>query len=289
MPRLRLALVLLAAAVATPAAAQVRASERGSVSQEVDGTVISVDYGRPQLRGRTAFPDVIKWGEMWTPGANWATTLTVNHPVTLDGHALKAGSYSLWMTPSETTWTLYVHAQAHRFHENRPKPDDRMVAVITKPATVAASVEALTFGFPAVSKSGATLEFRWGTAALAYRVDVEPTLPPGTMTEAQASAYVGDYSMIMFGSGRDSTVEPMHVKLVDGRLHGVGATPDMEFAIVETRAKKGVLYPAFLDKGEIQDVEVATPLTWTFKGRRAVSFTVAGSAAGGVWFKGVRK
>ena len=251
--------------------------------------MIVVDYGRPQLRGRTAFPTVIKWGEMWTPGANWATTLTVNHPVTLDGQPLKAGSYSLWMTPSETTWTLYVHAQAHRFHESRPKPDDRMVAVIRKPATVAPSVEALTFGFPAVSKSGATLEFRWGTTALAYRLEVEPTLPPGTMTEAEARAYVGEYTLVFFDSPKDSTVEMARIALVDGRLRGVGATPDLEFAIVGARGQPGKLFPAFIDKGEIQDVELSTPLVWQRKGGRVTGFRVLSLSPGRDWFKGVRK
>ena len=119
LPSLVLRSALLAAIIAAPMAAQVRASERGTVSQEVDGTRIALDYGRPQLRGRTAFPDVIKWGEVWTPGANWATTFTVNHPVRLDGHEVKAGSYSVWMVPGPKEWTVYLHAQAHRFHEDR--------------------------------------------------------------------------------------------------------------------------------------------------------------------------
>ena len=46
-----LAAVLITALVA-PAAAQIRASERGTVSQTVDGTVITVDYSRPRIRGR---------------------------------------------------------------------------------------------------------------------------------------------------------------------------------------------------------------------------------------------
>lgn len=281
------AVALLACASAT-ARAQVRASERGTVSQEVDGTVIAVDYGRPQLRGRTAFPDVVKWGEMWTPGANWATTLTVNHPVRLDGHALKAGSYSLWMVPDQKNWTLNIHAQARRFHENRPKPTDFLLTIDKAPAA-APNLELLTFAFTEVGKTGTTLEFHWGTTALAYRIEVEPSLPPGTMTEAEAAAYVGAYTMIMYAGKGDSTVEPLTVALKDGRLHGVGATPDMEFAIVGVSSRKGVLYPAFLDRGEIQDVEIATPLTWRFQGKRAVGFTVAGSAAGGVWFKAIRR
>src|SRR5512138_77827 len=69
---------VLALAGVAQLGAQVRASERGSVSQTVDGTVIEVDYGRPRLKGRIPFGGIVHWGEVWTPGANSATTLRVS-------------------------------------------------------------------------------------------------------------------------------------------------------------------------------------------------------------------
>ena len=99
---LKLASTLLAVLITAPVGAQVRASERGTVSQEVDGPLIAIDYGRPQLRGRTVFPDVVTWGEVWTSGANWATACSVNHPVRLDGREVNAGKYSVWMVPGPT-------------------------------------------------------------------------------------------------------------------------------------------------------------------------------------------
>src|SRR5439155_9636490 len=72
---------------------QVRASERGSVSQIVDGTSIEVNYGRPRLRGRIAFGGVVHWGEMWTPGANFATTIRFGKDVKFSGRAVPAGRY----------------------------------------------------------------------------------------------------------------------------------------------------------------------------------------------------
>ena len=63
-----------ALAIASHACAQAMASEKGSVIQTVDGTTITIEYYRPVARGRTPFPDVVHWGRMWTPGANWATT-----------------------------------------------------------------------------------------------------------------------------------------------------------------------------------------------------------------------
>ena len=63
----------------SPAQSQIRASERGSITQTIDGTTITVDYARPRTRGRAAvFGGEVHWKEVWTPGANMATTLEVS-------------------------------------------------------------------------------------------------------------------------------------------------------------------------------------------------------------------
>ena len=75
------------AALPTGAAGQVRASELGTVSQIIDGTRIAIEYSRPRARGRNdLFGGEIKWQEVWTPGANFATTLEVSRDVRIDGH-----------------------------------------------------------------------------------------------------------------------------------------------------------------------------------------------------------
>ena len=90
MHRFLTALVVLP--LALPASAQIRRSERGSVSQTVDGTTITVEYSRPQVRGRDSlFGSVVPWGKVWT-GANWATTFTANRPVTVAGHPVTPGT-----------------------------------------------------------------------------------------------------------------------------------------------------------------------------------------------------
>src|SRR6478672_8530028 len=81
---------LLAAAIAVAGSSRAgaqMASEKGSVTQSVDGTTITIEYYRPVARGRTPFPDVVHWGRMWTAGANWATTFDVDKPIRVNGDA----------------------------------------------------------------------------------------------------------------------------------------------------------------------------------------------------------
>ena len=89
---------LVSNALALPALAQVRASEIGTMSQIIDGTHITMVYSRPQTRGRDPIfgTSAAHWNEVWTPGANWATTFEVDRNIKLDGHPVPKGKYSVW-------------------------------------------------------------------------------------------------------------------------------------------------------------------------------------------------
>src|SRR5215212_10106483 len=68
-------------------------SQRGSVTQMVAFTNISVAYGRPVARGRTLFGALVPWDNVWHPGADSATRISFNHDVIVEGHPLRAGEY----------------------------------------------------------------------------------------------------------------------------------------------------------------------------------------------------
>ena len=75
----------------------------------VDGANISVEYGRPYAKGRTIFPDIHKYGEVWRTGADEATVLTTDKALTFGTLKVPAGKYSLWTVPGETEWQLVIN------------------------------------------------------------------------------------------------------------------------------------------------------------------------------------
>src|ERR1700675_2457600 len=86
-------------------------SQRGTVTQVVAFTEISVSYGRPVARGRALFGALIPWDSVWHPGANSATRVTFGHDVMVEGKPLCAGEYSLWLIPRERgPWTAIFSA-----------------------------------------------------------------------------------------------------------------------------------------------------------------------------------
>ena len=111
-------LAVLTALGARPAAAQVTASERSTVTQNVTGVEIQIDYSRPSARGRDPlFGGVVPWGEVWTPGANNNSTIRFSDSVTVNGVDVPPGLYGMWIQVLEDEhWQFVLHADTARFH-----------------------------------------------------------------------------------------------------------------------------------------------------------------------------
>jgi hypothetical protein len=155
--------------------AQVRASELGRVMQTVDGTQITVEYSRPRARGRDSlFGKQVHHGEVWTPGANKATTLATTKDITIDGHPVKAGRYSVWMVTGPGDWEFVLDPDTTRFHTQRPKPGDGQVRFRVRPQT-RPFAEVLTWSFTDVRSTGTRLEMHWATTAVPLEIRVSPT------------------------------------------------------------------------------------------------------------------
>jgi len=185
--------------------AQIRASERGMVSQTVDGTTIAIDYGRPQARGREQiYGGIIPWGKVWTPGANWATTFTTNNGITLNGHDVAAGDYSVWIQVEEDGWTFILDPEPMRFHLMPPEPSDEQVRFSVDPVE-GAHTEILTFEFTGIRQTGAELDFRWGSKVVSFEIGVESSRPL-TVTNDVADRHVGEYTLTTMGLFGDAVV-----------------------------------------------------------------------------------
>jgi hypothetical protein len=185
----------LALLAVPPAAAQVRLSERAVVAQTIAGTTVTVEYSRPVARGRDSlFGGVVRWGEHWTPGADWATTLEVDHDAKIEGRPLPRGKYSVWTVVRPDTWTVALHRRSRIFHTAPPDSTDALLR-LDVPAGRGPPTEVLTFDFPVMRTGGTTLRFRWGTVVVPLRIDAVP--PPLRVVESAAvrARYPGRYEL----------------------------------------------------------------------------------------------
>lgn len=288
-----LATGVLVCVLASPAAlsAQRRASEPATVSQVANGTRVIVEYSRPAVRERTLFgegrPFVVHWGEVWTPGANWATTFEVDRDVELNGQPVPKGKYSLWMIPQADLWTVLLSTNARRYHTNRPDQKERkdeLVRFTVKPQT-ASHAELLTFEFPHVRRDGVTLHFRWGTTLIPLDIKV---LPPQriAVSAADRAQYVGEYVM----KTTFDTTRVIRVRVTEDGEFLRGHAEPMFFrdfdAGFDLNPRGDALRPMMYKKGELFDEE---DIRFVFQRgeRQATGFVVYGPA-GRVFAEGTR-
>jgi hypothetical protein len=270
----------LAAGVATPVAAQIRASERGSVTQTVDGTTISVDYSRPTARGRDLFGALVPWNVVWTPGANWATTLETDKDVRINGVDVAAGRYSVWMTPHDTgRWTLTLNDDPAYFHFQKPDTALGTYQISLRPER-GEHTEMLTWSFPTVSGDAAVLALAWGTTRVPMNVVVEPTAAV-TLTAAKRAPYLGEYELtVMPGLGWPEEGNMKVHEADDGTLRAWMSFPihpgdELEFDLIP--AGEGRFHPGLYRDGELFNIELGVSFEFAGPGQaRADAVTMRG-------------
>jgi hypothetical protein len=181
-------------ACARSGTAQGRLSEHAVAAQTIAGTTITVEYYRPVARGRDSlFGKVVTWGEHWTPGANWATTIDVDHDVRLNGARLPKGKYALWTVVQPDRWQVELHRRWRKFHVPPPSDStDEQLRISVRPEA-GPPVEVLTFDFPEVHPARTTLRFRWGTVVVPFDIAAIPP-PVGLLrSSADVRPYLGAY------------------------------------------------------------------------------------------------
>ena len=109
------ALLVVAAAgsVAAQKTTQVHPGKGGSphvrTEYTIDGANISVEYGRPSLKGRPEDgPGFMEAGKPWRTGADEATLLKTDKPLKFGTLSLEPGTYTLNTQPGEKDWQLLV-------------------------------------------------------------------------------------------------------------------------------------------------------------------------------------
>lgn len=73
----------------------------------VNGATISVAYGRPYLKGRPE-AQLMPAGKPWRTGADAATVITTDRPLTFGDVKLAPGSYTISTEPGAKQWHLLL-------------------------------------------------------------------------------------------------------------------------------------------------------------------------------------
>jgi hypothetical protein len=133
----------------------------------VSGKNIKVTYGRPYKKGRDIFGKLEPFGKVYRCGADEATTITFAKDGTLGGKPVKAGTYTLFVIPNETKWTVILNSQLGQwgaFKYDQYKDKDVLHADVPV-KNLSAPIEQLTIRF-----AGSDMIIEWDKTQVAVPV-----------------------------------------------------------------------------------------------------------------------
>ena len=162
-----------ALAVALHARQAGRASPHESVTETIDGSRITITYGRPFTRGRAIFGRLVPYGRVWCPGADEATTFDSARDVQMGTLRVPAGPHTIWILPTADTWTLFVSNEPSGFHTNY-NPSANLGSVQMQKRSIEAPVEQLTFTVVKnQTATGGAVTMAWETTEVAVPFTVQ--------------------------------------------------------------------------------------------------------------------
>jgi hypothetical protein len=146
---------------------------RGKAELQVSGGVITVDYGRPALKGRDMLSQ-LQAGDFWRMGTNTASV--INTPVDLAFGSVKVpkGSYSLWLKKvSEDKYELVFNSETGQWGTKHDPSKDVHQVPLSK--TAAQPTETFTIDLQKGKTANSGLfVLTWGTTQLSSNFSWNP-------------------------------------------------------------------------------------------------------------------
>ena len=151
--------------------AQPPGSPHETAKATVGGATISVEYGRPYMRGRKIMGGLVPYGQVWRTGADAATTLTTSKALAIGGATVPAGKVTLYTLPAEAGWKLIINKQTGQWGTEYDQAQDLARVDLTKKA-LSAPVDQLTIAIEP-SGDGGVLKISWETTELSVPFTVK--------------------------------------------------------------------------------------------------------------------
>ena len=146
------------------------ASQHATITQRVGLTDVSIDYSRPNMRGREIFGGLVPYGKVWRTGANAPTKIKFSDAVKIGGQDVPAGEYALYTIPNKDEWSIILSKDL-KMGASGYKADADALRVTAKPSDLVEPVESFTIAFDNLKDDGAMIVLKWDKT----RVPVELT------------------------------------------------------------------------------------------------------------------
>lgn len=131
----------------------------------IDGAAISIEYGRPFLKGRPE-SKMMPSGQEWRTGADEATIITTDRALKFGSVSLAPGTYTINTVPGEKEWQLVLGRREKPGQWGIPY--NKQLEIGRTPMKVGKSakpIENVTISIDDAPANGAVLRVEWGTVS----------------------------------------------------------------------------------------------------------------------------
>ncbi|MGK7393918.1 MAG: DUF2911 domain-containing protein [Candidatus Cyclobacteriaceae bacterium M3_2C_046] len=119
-------------------------SPPGRLVREIDGTPITITYGRPFKRGREIFGNIVPYDTIWRTGAGPCTRIQFEKAIIFNKTTIPPGDYCLYTIPSQDQWTLIFNTNLNQWPTN-PDHTRHVAELPMKVSRLENAVDQLTF------------------------------------------------------------------------------------------------------------------------------------------------
>jgi tetratricopeptide (TPR) repeat protein len=147
-------------------------SQRAVATQRIGLTDITINYCRPLVGGREIWGKAVPYGNVWRSGANENTTISFTDDVSVEGHALPAGTYGLHTIPTADQWTIIFSKNSTSWGSFSYDEKEDALRVTVKPHP-AEFEEALAYTFEELKPDSTVATLRWEKLAVPFHISAD--------------------------------------------------------------------------------------------------------------------
>jgi len=137
-----------------------------TITQAFGLGTVTLNYSRPNTKGRKIFGALEPYGSVWRTGANSATTITTTEAIKIEGKELPAGTYGLFTIPGANEWTVIINKGAKQWGAYEYKAEEDLFRITVKPMKLKEKVETFTIQLTDVYPTTAKLQLMWENTAI---------------------------------------------------------------------------------------------------------------------------
>lgn len=162
--------VLLSALLLVSVSAVAQRPSPAAIVKETlnNGTILSISYSQPSVKGRTIGTDLEPMeGKVWRTGANEATVFETDKDIRIEGQDLPAGKYGLFTIMNGSEWIIIFNKTWKQWGAFSYKEAEDALRVKVNAGKTASFAEKMTFE---INKDG-KVSLSWGDILVVFNVN----------------------------------------------------------------------------------------------------------------------